>query len=310
MIKVLENCSEKRAEWLELRRKTIGGSEIAGILGLNPYTTPLQIWLQKTGREEGATENDYMWLGTKLEPVVAELYQRRTGEAIKRADFLAISKEADFASATPDYIKVDESAPIEIKTCGINSVSKWDGRVPDVAHAQLMWQLGVCGWPAGVVACLPANSPEKFIHREFSFSADLFDFMLEKARAFMELVKSDTAPPAQAQDADILAARTLQKRAKGDVLPLIELPLSTENMTLMADYVGLTTKIKDYNKAIKAEKERLALCEAQLLQLIGDAGGVKIGEWEVRVKKTERKGYTVKDCSWLSWEVKLLDKEI
>lgn len=309
MIKLLENCSGNREKWLEMRKGTIGGSEIATILGLNPYSTPLQLWLEKTGKEDrGSFENDAMWLGTQLEPVVAQLYQRKTGKVIKRADFLAIKKGAEFASATPDYVTEDESAPIEIKTCGVKSMYKWEDSVPDVAHAQLMWQLGVCDWPAGTVACLPANSPEKFIYKEFPYDPNLFDFMLEKAAAFMQMVKSDTPPPARAQDADILAARALQKRAKGEDLPLKELPLTDSLLGLMCEYDGATTALSNYKKSVKLTEERLEVCRVELLQLIGDAGGIKVGEWEVRIKKQERKGYVVKDSSWLSWSTKILDK--
>ncbi|HFC9341278.1 TPA: YqaJ viral recombinase family protein, partial [Enterococcus hirae] len=39
-------------EWLEDRKKGIGGSDVATVLGLNKYKSPYQLWLEKTGQIE------------------------------------------------------------------------------------------------------------------------------------------------------------------------------------------------------------------------------------------------------------------
>jgi len=38
-----------REQWLELRRQGIGGSDAAAILGMNPWKSPMDVWLEKTG---------------------------------------------------------------------------------------------------------------------------------------------------------------------------------------------------------------------------------------------------------------------
>lgn len=42
--------SMSRQAWLAERRKTIGGSDAAGIVGLSRYATPYTVWADKTGR--------------------------------------------------------------------------------------------------------------------------------------------------------------------------------------------------------------------------------------------------------------------
>lgn len=37
-----------RADWLKLRRRGIGGSDVAAILGLSKWRTPLEVWQDKT----------------------------------------------------------------------------------------------------------------------------------------------------------------------------------------------------------------------------------------------------------------------
>ena len=65
-----------RDEWLELRRQGIGGSDAAAILGLNPWKTPMDVWLEKTGEfTRDDEENEQMYWGTVLEAVVAEEFK-------------------------------------------------------------------------------------------------------------------------------------------------------------------------------------------------------------------------------------------
>ena len=37
-----------REEWLARRRSGIGGSDVAAVLGLSPWKSPRQVWLDKT----------------------------------------------------------------------------------------------------------------------------------------------------------------------------------------------------------------------------------------------------------------------
>src|SRR4051794_32384551 len=60
-------------------RGGLGASECAAALGLSPFETALGLWARKTGRVPEPEESEAMELGLLLEPVVAELYCRRTG---------------------------------------------------------------------------------------------------------------------------------------------------------------------------------------------------------------------------------------
>lgn len=71
-----------RAHWLANRRLGIGGSDAAGVLGLSPWTTPLKIYLEKRGEIEGDEQTLPMEMGTLLEPVIIELFRRRTGQEV------------------------------------------------------------------------------------------------------------------------------------------------------------------------------------------------------------------------------------
>jgi putative phage-type endonuclease len=73
-----------RDEWLAARRTGIGGSDIAAILGLSPWRTPLDVYRDKVdGAEQPETEA--MRWGRLLEDVIAREYAVRAGVRIQRA---------------------------------------------------------------------------------------------------------------------------------------------------------------------------------------------------------------------------------
>lgn len=47
-----------RDEWLIMRKQGIGSSDAAAAVGLNPYVSPLELWMVKTGREENLPKID------------------------------------------------------------------------------------------------------------------------------------------------------------------------------------------------------------------------------------------------------------
>lgn len=69
----------ERAAFLEERRHRIGGSDVAGILGLSKWSTPVSIFLDKIGMSEGQPETEAMRRGTILEDPVALCYAMKMG---------------------------------------------------------------------------------------------------------------------------------------------------------------------------------------------------------------------------------------
>lgn len=67
----------ERDDWLEVRRTGIGSSDAAAAIGLNPYQSQLELWMQKTGKVDLLPvfdpngDTSPMFWGTMLEPIVA-----------------------------------------------------------------------------------------------------------------------------------------------------------------------------------------------------------------------------------------------
>ena len=94
-----------RNEWLEHRKSGIGSSEVATILGLDPWETPYQLWRRKVGLDEPKTETFAMKAGHYLEDAVAQFWHDDTGREIIKSsagDWLIRNNERPYLQVSPD----------------------------------------------------------------------------------------------------------------------------------------------------------------------------------------------------------------
>ena len=94
--------SMSRQAWLAERRKTIGGSDAAGIVGLSRYATPYTVWADKTGRLPEQEDNEAMRQGRDLEEYVAKRWEESTGKRVRRSNALLYNPSYLFAHADID----------------------------------------------------------------------------------------------------------------------------------------------------------------------------------------------------------------
>ena len=99
---------KSREEWLEHRKNGIGSSEVATIVGLNPWETPYQLWRRKLGLDPAKDETFAMKAGTLSRRCRSHVWHDETGrEIIKRSagDWIIANKERP-------YLQVSPTAPI------------------------------------------------------------------------------------------------------------------------------------------------------------------------------------------------------
>ena len=53
-LRLVDTKGLDREAWLDVRKGGIGSSDAAAAVGLNPYKSPLELWLEKTGRSQDA----------------------------------------------------------------------------------------------------------------------------------------------------------------------------------------------------------------------------------------------------------------
>ena len=117
---------EDRAAWLKLRNKGLGGSDAGIIVGVNPWKSPYQLWLEKTGQvePEDISEKEAVYWGTQLEDMVAREFTKRTGKKVQRHGMLE-SVAYPFLLANVDRLVIGEDAGLECKTTSAFKYKDW-----------------------------------------------------------------------------------------------------------------------------------------------------------------------------------------
>lgn len=142
-----------REDWLAERRKSIGGSEVGAIMGLNRYQSPASVWANKLGIVPDAEPNEAMIQGTDLEEYVAERFTRLAGKKVRRCNYILRNDDYPHMHANVDRLVRGESAGLECKTASALSVSKFKGGdFPTSYYAQCVAYMAVTELPVWYLA--------------------------------------------------------------------------------------------------------------------------------------------------------------
>ena len=154
--------NDSRQQWLEERKKGIGGSDASSILGLNPYKTNIELWEEKTNRrkELDISDNINVKYGVDSEPYLRKLFELDFPcYTVKHKNFNIIKhKEYDFLLASLDGELIEKSTKrkgiLEIKTTTIKNATqseKWNNKIPMNYYIQVLHYLLVTGYDFAVV---------------------------------------------------------------------------------------------------------------------------------------------------------------
>lgn len=191
---LLPEYEQDSPEWHEARRNGIGASEVAAILGLSPFQTPLSVYRVKMGVPNEIPE-DLAYFGHALEAPIAQwIRDKHPKVGMVGAGISARSVEWPWLTATPDRMAANTIIPIEIKTSSAYSKDKWADGVPLYYQTQVQTQLAVLGAPFGWLAVLHGgNSPELYrVERDEGF---IQDHLIPKTRDFWEQHVLAQVPP-------------------------------------------------------------------------------------------------------------------
>lgn len=281
-------------EWHEHRRKAIGASEVASILGApGAYQTPLQVWASKRGitldEKEDEARDDWLHFGQVLEPVIADEFQKRSKLVVLPEDRQFISVPHPFLGCSLDRwfreetAKPDDAGPLDLKNTSIFMRDEWDGTVPLRYNIQVQAQMAVTGRDQGALAVLIGGNQFKWslIDRNQRF----IDLMLEKLERFWEMVQRDIMPEPVAKD-NPLIGQILGQEDEGKVI------------VLSPAIVQIDERLVEVKEEIKALNEEKAALEAKIKKEIGKAAAGMLPEGgRYSFKTSTRKSYTVAEST-------------
>jgi len=129
---------------LQNREKYIGASDAPAILGLSPWKTRYELFLDKIGLGKPNTDNYAMALGRNREEEARTEFERQTGHTMFPK--VVYTKECEFVRASLDGITLEGDEILEIKCPGKEDHDKaMQGIVPEKYMPQLQHQLFVTG---------------------------------------------------------------------------------------------------------------------------------------------------------------------
>lgn len=193
-LKKISTVGMSHDEWLAHRKKAIGGSDAAAIIGMNAYSSPYSVWAEKLDKTPPVEENEAMRLGHDLEEYVAQRFTEATGKKVQRENAIIYNPEYPFAHANIDRKVVGEDAILECKTTSILNLSKFkNGEFPDNYYTQCMHYLAVTGCKKAYLAVLVLG--KEFLTFEIERDEDEIAALMKAEEEFWGYVKNGTPPP-------------------------------------------------------------------------------------------------------------------
>ena len=172
-------------EWLKYRKMGITGTDAGAIVGMNPYNSALQVFVDKTTDNIEVFDNEAMKQGRDLEEYVAHRFCETTGKKVRRANAIYMSDEHPWMMADFDRLVVGEKAGLECKTVSAYSSDKWkNGAIPLHYQLQVQHYLGVSGYDAWYIAALIFG--KEFIVHKIERDEDLIQNLITIEKRFWE----------------------------------------------------------------------------------------------------------------------------
>lgn len=203
--------SLSRMNWLEERRRGIGGSDAAAVMGLSKYKTPLAVWEEKTGIAPPIPDNAPMMWGRNLEPVIRQHYADVTGRTVLMPEKMLYHVKHPFMLANLDGY-TDDKRVVEIKTARDSRDWGEEGtdEIPIPYLCQVQHYMAVTGFAVADVAVLIGGSDFRLY--EVPADAEFQAAMIDAEADFWRKVEAQE-PPEPVTYSDMLQRYQTSKAA-------------------------------------------------------------------------------------------------
>lgn len=172
-----------REEWLEWRKKGIGGSDVAAIAGVNQYRSAIDVYLDKTGQTEPQPDNRRMKMGRILEPLIADDFTEATGIKVHQVNSILQHPQYPWMLANIDRRCVGQKVGLECKTTEVWNRDKLEGeQVPDDYYLQCQHYMAVTDYEGWYLAVFIGFGEFKYYYIERN--EDIINKLIEVEHQF------------------------------------------------------------------------------------------------------------------------------
>lgn len=268
----------RKDEWLELRRKGIGGSDAAAIVGLDRYRSAFDVYAEKIGLKPEQPDNEAMRQGRDLEQYVAERFMEATGKKVRGRNAMLQHPEYPFITANIDRWVVGENAGFEAKTTSVLNRCKFSqGEFPPNYYVQCMHYMAVTGAEKWYLAVLVLN--KAFHVFEIQRDENEMQALIEAEKDFWEnhvLKQIPPTPDGSEATSEVIKQLFPEARERAEIALF-----GYEDKIQL--YLELDAKVKEFESERDKLKQELQLVMADAE--IGRAQGY-IVEWKNQVRQT------------------------
>ena len=286
-------------EQQEIHATGIGASEIAAIVGRNPWASPFDVWQRKPGPNRLAVleddfetdeERGHKEVGSVLEASLIELHRRRhPGTPVHHVSHRTERHpEYPWVIASPDGFDGPADGPIdallELKVVGVHMADYWTAGVPDFVTLQAQWQAFTCRHRFGEqpprVYVLRLSGTD-YLEYVVEYDEPLVQELYQLARTFwFDYVQTDTPPPIGAMED---RSDYLQKRFPRPKLGFRSVPEEDQpKVDIMVD------RYRRAQVAYAKAKDEIEVAHDDLCEYIGDGSEGIYGPWGKAIWKTMR----------------------
>ena len=256
--KIVNTKKISHEEWLELRKKSIGGSDAGTCVGMNQYSSLITLYADKMGLSKDKETSEAMRLGTDLEEYVAKRFCEQEGKKVINDTFMYMDDEYDFITANIDRKVVGENAGLECKTMGSQGGYNFSkGDIPAHYFCQCQHYMMVRGFDMMYLAILVLQ------RGLFVIKVKRDDEFIKKLREaeihfWTHYIEKEIVPEPDGSEASL------------DTLNVLY-PVEEKNTEIAI--FGLDQLVADYRayKAIKDEyNQKAEKCKAMICAKLGD----------------------------------------
>ncbi|MEC3884606.1 YqaJ viral recombinase family protein [Halobacillus sp. HZG1] len=253
---VLQSTADmEEKEWLESRRKGIGGSDAAAIAGFNKWKSPVVVYMEKIGEVKSESSNaEAAYWGNVMETTVAQEFSKRTSLKVRKRNAILQHPEHEWMLANVDRLIVGHNEGLECKTASEYLKDEWDGEeIPMAYLLQCQHYMAVTGADAWWIAVLIGGN--KFVHKKVERDEDLIKNLIALEKEFWEEnVLAENPPDIDGSDASVDFIKAMYPDADPDS----ETELDAESDKLLealeqikAEEKDLKTKKNEYENRLK-----------------------------------------------------------
>lgn len=243
--------------WHGLRKLHIGGSDVAALLGISPYKSKWQLWMEKAGKlePEDLSKNMAIQAGTFLESGIANWAAHRWNMQITKVTDYYTVDGVEGMGASLDYI-ADDGKPVEIKWSARGHGWQYEGdkiiEAPEAYLVQVQHQIACLNAngidvDSGWLVAMIENEPRRML-------IPRHDGVIEAMKAsitefWASIVLGDEPDPDFSLDGDAITKML-------GTLPMAEVELDSDAAPLFKKYLDAvaTEKLaKESKEAVKAQ---------------------------------------------------------